>query len=394
MGPRRILISGAGIAGLALAYWLRKHGFDVTVVERASAQRVGGQAVDIRGAARVVLDRMGVLDEVRARHTGTRGIAYLDRSGRVRARLDNTMFGDSGGVIAELEILRDDLVRILIDAAGPHVEYLYGDTITRLDENADSVTVSFEDGSQREFDVVVGADGVHSNTRRLVFGDRSHFVQDLGYYSAYFTAYAEQDQNGWEYAYSMPGRRLAMTYPVGDVGELRAMLSFASVDRGVDRGDTKAQKKLLREVYSDGGWELPTLLEQLHRAEYLYFARVGGVRVSEWSRGRVVLMGDAISGGSLGMGTSMALVQAYVLAGELARSDHEIAFAAYRGTLDRYVSLNQKRPLGSNAGFLPRTATGIAARNLLLRSLPHIPGSGRILGGTQSSSALELEAFV
>lgn len=390
MKRRTVLISGAGIAGPALAFWLRAYGFEVTVVESAPAPRVGGQAVDIRGAAREVLGRMGVLDAVRELHTGVCGIAYLGRSGEVVARLDNQAFGHSGGVVAELEILRGDLVGVLMDAAGRNVEYIHGDTIVALDESEDSVLVTFQQASPRSFDIVVGADGVRSNVRSLVFGDHDRFVRDLGYYSAYFTAWTDRDLDGWLHAYSLPGRRLAMVYPVGQSGETRTMLSFAHDDAHVGRDD---RRSLLCDMFADSGWIVPTLLDQLATTDELFFARVGDVRVDRWSSGRVVLIGDAISAGSLGMGTSMAIVQAYVLAGELSLGDHRRAFGEYRRKLAGFVAENQKRPAGSTAGFLPRTRAGIALRNATVKALPRIPGSGRLLGDTQRASVLELDRY-
>jgi 2-polyprenyl-6-methoxyphenol hydroxylase-like FAD-dependent oxidoreductase len=199
-----ILISGASIAGPALAYWLRRHGFTPTVVERAPAPRQGGQAIDIRGTAREVVERMGIMDAVRAHHTGTHGIAYVDAHGRRQASMSGEAFGDSGGIIAEIEILRGDLVRILQEAAGEDIEYLYDDVITDLAEGDDGVKVTFGKAPARSFDLVVGADGLRSGVRALAFGDESRFVRDLGYHMAYFPARTRLDLDGWELMYNLP----------------------------------------------------------------------------------------------------------------------------------------------------------------------------------------------
>jgi 2-polyprenyl-6-methoxyphenol hydroxylase-like FAD-dependent oxidoreductase len=184
---------------------------------------------------------------------------------------------------------------------------------------------------------VVGADGLHSGVRALTFGEESRFVRDLGYYSSYFPARTRLRLDGWELMYNAPadngvGGRVAILYPVGNSGEIRALLAFRSAPLPYDRNDVAAQKTLLTRVFSGAGWEVPRLLEQLRETDDLYLDRVGEVRIDHWSSGRAVLLGDAAFGGSLGMGTSMALVGAYVLAGELvaASGDPRVAYASIR----------------------------------------------------------------
>ncbi|HVV21859.1 MAG TPA: FAD-dependent monooxygenase [Pseudonocardiaceae bacterium] len=389
---RNVLISGAGIAGPALAYWLRRYGFRSTIVERTPAPRLGGQAIDIRGTARDVVTRMGVMDAIRAHHTGTHGMAYVDADNNRLAGLRMADFGDSGGIIAEIEILRGDLVRILHDAAGPEVEYCYGDAITGMTEHAGGVDVTFAKAAPRTFDIVVGADGLRSGVRRLAFGDDQ--VNDLGFYSAYFPARTRRRLDGWEVMYNMPagngvGGRMAMLYPLGDSGEVRAMFAFACPGLEYDRTDIGAQKALLAKVFDGEGWELPDLMDQMWDTDDLYFARAGEVKLDAWSKGRVVLLGDSAFGGSVGMGTSMALVGAYVLAGELAvAGDHREAFAAYENEMRAYVTAGQKRPPGGVNGFLPRTSRAIRMRALVMRMLPHLPGKKIIMGGIDKTATM------
>ncbi|WP_409466386.1 FAD-dependent monooxygenase [Amycolatopsis sp. GA6-003] len=388
---RTVLISGAGVAGLSLAYWLRQHGFHPTLVERAPGPRQGGQAVDLRGAAREVVARMGLLDEVRAAHTGIRGIAWVDERGRRAAEMAADALGDSGGVVADLEILRSDLVRILHDAAGVDIEYRT--EITALDEKPDGIRAAFARGPARTFDVVVGADGIGSGVRSLVFGPDS--VRDLGYHLGYFPARTRLDLDGWETVCNLPagngvGGRVVMLYPLGASGECRVLVGFVSPKPLAPEENPAA---VVAEAFAGAGWEIPALLEQL--PDDLYFSRAGEVRLTEWHRGRTVLLGDAAFGGSLGMGTSLALVGAYVLAGELSTvDDPRTAFARYADEMRDYVAANRKRPPGGASGFAPRTRTGIRLRNAFLRALPHLPGRHRMLGGLQrSANAITLKPY-
>ncbi|MEJ3744401.1 FAD-dependent monooxygenase [Actinomycetes bacterium KLBMP 9797] len=401
MTERDVLISGAGIAGLALAHWLRRYGFRTTIVERAPALRAGGQAIDICGTAREVVQRMGLLDAIRERHTGTHGIAYLDRRGRRVAAMGGDAFGDSGGVIADIEILRGDLVRILREAAGDG-EYRFDDVITELVDGDDGVKASFRHGPPRRFDLVVGADGLRSGVRGLAFGPAARYVRDLGHYIAYFPARTGLAFDGWAQMYNLPAGngvdgRVCLLYPVGYGGEVRALFAFAGPPRpDADVRGVEAQKRLLARVFEGAGWAVPDLLAQLRHTDDVYLSRVGEVRVDRWSSGRAVLLGDAAFGGSLGMGTSMALVGAYVLAGELAAAggDHRAAFARYEAEMRTYVEANQKRPPGGVRGFTPRTRHGIWLRNQLIRAIPHLPGKGTMMGGIQkAANAITLKDY-
>ncbi|MEO6085882.1 MAG: FAD-dependent monooxygenase [Umezawaea sp.] len=390
---RTVLISGAGIAGLSLAYWLRHHGFHPTLVERAPALRSGGQAVDIRGTAREAVTRMGIMDTVRAHHTGTHGIAWLNEKGERVSTMTGDAFGDSGGIVAEIEILRGDLVRILHETAGTDVEILYDNVITKITEDAKGVQVTFDKTPPRSFDLVVGADGLRSGVRALTFGQDQQFVQDLGYYTSYFPAHTTLDLQGWEVMYNLPAGngvngRVALLYPLGNTGEIRALFGFVTPNTTYDRQDVQTQKNLLADVFAGAAWEFPTLLEQLQQTDDLYFARVCKIHIDHWHRDRTVLLGDSAFGGSLGMGTSMALIGAYVLAGELATAngDHQAAFAQYDKEMRAYVTANMKHPPGGANGFAPRTRRGIWMRNQFMRVLPHLPGSGKMLGGIQKAA--------
>ncbi|KAA9153242.1 FAD-binding monooxygenase [Amycolatopsis acidicola] len=390
---KRILISGASIAGPTLAYWLHRYGFEVTVVERAPELRTGGQAVDVRGSAREVIELMGLMPSVRARHTGTVGIRVVDAANRERWRWGAELSGHSGGIIADLEILRTDLARILYDATTPGVEYVFGDSITDLRQHDEGVDVTFSSGAERRFDVVVGADGLHSRVRRLAFGPEPDYVRDQGYYKVIFAAETGLDLGGWQAMHVLPGRRRASLYPTA-TGQTRGMFFFAAPPVAYDRGDTRAQKKIVAEAFAECGWEIPRMVESMWETSDFYFDRESMVSVPEWSRGRAVLVGDAVSGGSAGMGTSMAIVAAYVLAGELAASDgdHARAFAEYRRKLGGYVSANQKPMPGGVKLFLPRSAGVIWLGDQLTRLMLAGPWRRKLtgdLGGNAESVTLE-----
>src|SRR3954462_258047 len=203
MTIRSVLISGAGIAGPALASWLTRRGIAVTVVERAPAPRPGGQAVDLRGAGRTVADRMGLLDEIRAVSLEQKGIAWVRADGSIAARMAADAFGGEG-IVSEIEVLRGDLAQVLQDASAG-AEYVFGDSVTGLDDDGDGVTVTFERSAPRRFDLVVGADGSHSAVRARAFGPEPDCTEPLGCYTTWFTAPAELDLDGWFLMHNAPG---------------------------------------------------------------------------------------------------------------------------------------------------------------------------------------------
>ncbi|GAA3926628.1 FAD-dependent monooxygenase [Streptomyces gulbargensis] len=388
MESNEILISGAGIAGPALAYWLRRAGFAVAIVERAPAPRPGGQTVDLRGAGRTVIERMGLMDRARAESVDQRGLALVDAAGRVTARLPADSFGGEG-IVSEIEILRGDLARILYEATLPGTAYLFDDTVTGIDQDADGVTVTFEKAAPRRFALVVGADGPHSVVRALVFGPESAFVHPIGLYTAWFTATGETDLDGWYLMHNAPGGLVASARPGRVPGEIKAGLSFRSPPLCVDRRDVAAQQRILAERFAGVGWETPRLLRAMRTAPDFFFDAMGQVRLKSWSRGRVALLGDAghCATPLTGLGTSLALVGAYVLAGELgaARGDHRAAFARYDEVMRPYVRQAQALPPGGAAGFAPLGRLGIGLRNLSVRQMTRRPL--RTLLGAQFAKA-------
>jgi 2-polyprenyl-6-methoxyphenol hydroxylase-like FAD-dependent oxidoreductase len=351
-----VLISGASIAGPALALWLTRYGCTVTVVERAPAVRPGGQAVDFKGAThRTVLARMGILDEVVARQTGGTDQTIIDAHGRPRAVIPGEFTG------GEIEIRRGELAEIL--ATHTDCEYLFGDTVTALTETPDGVDVTFAHAEPRRFDLVVGADGIHSNVRRLAFGPERDYVRFLGHYYA-LAELGEEVADGEPVMYNEPGRMAAVGGP-----KASAFFVFASPELDYDRTDTDRQRQLLIDAYRGAGWRVPELVAEIPRAREFYLDSLARVTIDHYSRGRVVLLGDAAYGNTLGgFGTGLAVVGAYVLAGELlaAGGDHRVAFARYEEQFRGYAKISQR---GSAGPFLaPPSPLRIRLRDWTFKS--------------------------
>jgi len=363
----KVLISGASIAGPALARWLGRNGFDVTVVEKAPAPRPGGQAVDFKGRThREVLTRMGILDDVVARQTAKTDWRMVDAEDRVRAVVPGEFIG------GDVEILRGDLADILREHSAADAQYVFGDEIVAMDESASGVQVAFAHRPTERFDLVVGADGVHSAVRRLAFGPEEQFVQHLGHYYAVAGAAAPLDDletrlpdgRGVAYGYNVPGR-LAL------LGGQKAPSLFVfrapgARDRGpaYDRHDVPSQRAFLEAAFEGVGWRVPAALAACREAPDFSLDVLARTRMTTFTRGRVALVGDAGHANTLGgFGTGLALVAAYVLAGELvaARGDHTAAFAAY----DRVLRTPTKVARSGNAGpFLaPSSAARLRMRN-------------------------------
>lgn len=377
MHERTILISGASIAGPALAYWLNKYGFRTTVVERASELRSGGQNVDVRGAGRVVARKMGIEKAIRAANTGEQGVRFVDRGGRKIAQFAAGT-SESGGLTAELEILRGELARILYEQTKDDTEYVFGDSIDELQNSHDAVTVRFKSGTQRTFDLVVAADGIRSRTRDLVFGSEIQ-IRELGLYMAYLTIPRLASDSNWAHWCNAPGGRAMLLRP-DNVGTMRASLSFLSDPCGYEALTLSEQKEVIRNKFCDAGWIAPRILATVDQSPDIYFDSIGQVKAPTFSRGRVALLGDAAYCPSpiSGMGTSLAFVGAYILAGELARcSDYREAFLNYEKLMRPYVDKAQQLPPGSPRLAHPKSKTGIWLFHTMLR-LAYSPAVGAI----------------
>lgn len=395
MNEYSVLISGAGIAGPALAHWLHRQGIRSTIVEQAPDVRLGGQAVDLRGLGEVVAERMGIMPRVRERIVHEKGLRYVDSAGRELATMPADLFVGDGSPVTEIEIMKGDLTEILHELIADHTEIIFGDRITAMADGPDGVTVTFRSGLVRSFDIVVGADGIHSGVRALAFGPESDFVVHLGAYLGYCTVPDAGPLDAWFDMYNEPGRMLALRPERG--GAARAMLAFADTGIDVDRRDVASQKRLLHEVFAGMGWRSDELLAAADADDEFHLDTVSQVHMDSWTRGRVALLGDAGYCGSplTGMGTSLALVGAYVLAGELGRvrGDHATAFARYEETMRPYVAASHTLPPGGVEGFLPRGRFMLRMRVLSARLMHHWPMRQLVARMLDKSDAIVLPEY-
>ncbi|MEV0299296.1 FAD-dependent monooxygenase [Nocardia sp. NPDC050710] len=369
----RILVSGGGIGGNAVALQLLRAGIRATVVERAEAPRPGGQAVDLRGPSRDVADRMGLMPGIRKHQLDERGMKYVDAAGREILRMPAELF-EGKGAVAEIEITRGDLNQVLLDAlkeAGG-VDYRYGEWITDIQQDDAGADVTFASGATERFDIVIGADGLHSATRRLVFGPEEQFTTYLGGYMSFFTVPTPAGlEPHWFSMHSLVGATGYGLRPDADPATCKAVIMVRGDADPNLRRNVAAQRQLIRDRLAVGGWESETILAAMDTAEDFYFDELARIELPSWSKGRVVLLGDAGYCGSplTGQGTAMALVGAYLLAGEIATAatTPQQALISYEERMRPFVATAQELPPGGLKAMTPKTRFGIRAGQTLSR---------------------------
>ncbi|WP_155370780.1 FAD-dependent monooxygenase [Catellatospora vulcania] len=380
----QILISGGSIAGLTLAHWLARYGLRPTVIERAPRLRPGGNGVDVRGQALDVTARMGIMPQLRAAATDVQGMKFVDAADRSVARLD---INDPGAI----EIMRGDLVALLHGATEANVEYVFDDSIRHLEQDADGVTVSFDRMDTRRFDLVVGADGMHSTVRRLAFGPPSQFLRHKDHYFAFADADAALGEDRWVTMYNLPGK-MAGIYRSGNHAQAKAYFIFRSGVLTYDHRDVDQHKRLVRDAFAgETSWRIRDLLAAALADPDFYFDALSQVQMDSWSTGRVALVGDAAwcASPASGAGAELALVGAYRLAGELAAAggDHRLAFARYQDSHRDLV--RRKQQIGPNVRLMvPRTAGGRWVRDAVAAPLLRAIGAVQRLTPARGVQAL------
>lgn len=392
----RVLISGASIAGPVLAYWLTRYGFTVTVVERApTLRKSGGHAVDLFRPAMDISEKMNVLPRIEKMATGTHRMTVHRQGARRPVAVDLAKIYRATSD-RHVEIMRDDLSEIYYDATRDDVEYLFNDSIISMPSEGE---VTFENRAPRRFDLVVGADGLHSNVRRLVFGAESGFSAFIGAYLAVLSVPNDLALDG-EYLLHLDVGRLAGLYGARHMNDARAVFLFRS-ERALDYHykDVRRQKELLREAFEGMHRDVDRWLAELDRTPAFYFDSITQLRMDTWSRGRVTLVGDAgyCPGPAVGGSTSLAVLGAYVLAGELAEAqgDHERAFTAYEREMAEPVRRSRRLALGTARSLIPNSSLGVQALTQGARLVSALPaGIGRALAQLNSKGVRLYDSMV
>ena len=394
MNPRSVLISGVGIAGPTLAFWLKAAGLQPTLVEHAPTLRSSGYVIDFWGLGYEIAERMGLASEINRIGYHMRELRIVDSRGQRVTGFGTSVFRElTGGRFVTLG--RSDLSRLLFEKIKETTDVLFGDEIVGLEEDANGVRVQFKHAGERQFDLVIGADGLHSKVRELVFGPENRFEKQLGYLVAAFEVRGYRPRDEEVYViYSQPGRMLGRFALHED--RTLFLFVFTESERPSPIGDQAAQKAILCERFNDGTWECPHILAELDHIHNLYFERVSQIKMDRWFRGRVALVGDAAFCVSLlaGQGSALAMTAAYVLAGELAKAkgNHDQAFGKYQKILRTFIISKQKGAEHFASAFAPKTRSGLFFRNQVIKMLT-IPGLARLAFGRDITDTLALPEY-
>lgn len=363
----RILVAGGGIAGNSVALQLLRAGIATTVVERADAPRPGGQAVDLRGPSRWVAERMGLMDGIRKYQLDEEAMILVDRAGKEIYRMGADMFGGKGPV-SDIEISRGDLNQVLLTAvaaAGGELDYRYGEWIEDLAQDETGVDVTFASGTSQRFDLVIAADGVHSGTRRLAFGPEEQFATYLGGYMSFYTIPTPAGTDPrWMTIHPVPKASVGVRADA-DPATSKAIITLRTEQNPALRRDVAAQRQLIRDMLAGAGWIAPEILDGMLTTPDFYFDELVRIDMPTLAAGRVVLLGDAGFCGSpmTGMGTAMALVGAYVLAGEIAACPADLtgALTRYEQVVTPFLAKAKELPGGGIKMMLPNSELGLKA---------------------------------
>jgi 2-polyprenyl-6-methoxyphenol hydroxylase-like FAD-dependent oxidoreductase len=369
MKNENILISGAGIAGTSVAFWLSKYGFKPVIVEKSPVFRTGGYIIDFFGVGFEVAEKMNIVDALRNEDIQMNEVTAVNKDGKRISGLNMYQFRKAlGGRVFSLK--RSSLAKTIYDALPKGIEIIYNNSIKSLKDENGAVAVEFEDGTIRNFDLVIGADGLHSKVRELAFGPEDKFEKFFGYYVSSFTMPDKLTVNKNFLSYSLPGKQ-ANLYTLND-GRQAALLIYRSNNKlKYNHHNVKEQMQLLRNEYAHEGWLCQQMLDEMEKTEDFYFDAVSQIKMDTWSRGRISLVGDACDCPSLlsGQGSTLAMAASYILAGELKKhnGDHTIAFSEYERKFKPFIDNKQNLAQGFAASFVPSSALSIWLRNMALR---------------------------
>lgn len=393
MENENILISGAGIAGVTLAYWLRRFGFNPTLVEISPTLREGGYAIDFMGAGYDVAEKMGIIPALEKADLHISSIAFVDKDDNAKGSMNYEKIKSVLNNRA-LTLLRSDLARTIYNSLDQRTEIIFGDTIQAVRQDEGGVEVTFTSGATRSFDLLIGADGLHSNVRNLTFGEEAQFEQYLGYYTSSYTI--DEFSGGRTFSMmNVPNKQVAV-YTLHD-GRVAAFFIFTAPEKlAYDHRDAEKQKQILKDEFGHAGWKCPELLSNIDTTADFYFDPISQIKMEHWSKGRISLVGDACDCPSLlsGKGSTLAMVGAYVLAGELkeAHGDHRSAFTAYENIFKPFIDKKQASARSFSKSFVPKTNFGIWVRNQAFK-LMSIPLFTHLLFAQFKDSGLDLKAY-
>lgn len=386
MAPLKVLIVGAGITGPSLGHWLAKLGCDITIVERFPDLRTSGQQIDIRGEGIAVMRRMGIEPAVRAKVVDEPGLQFIDDHGNVKAYFEANKSGHGRqSLTSEFEIMRADLVRILYDLTKDRCNYLFGTTVQDFENRGDAVHVTFSDGREDDFDLMVGADGQGSRTRRRLFPGTDEAFHFLKLYMSYFTVPQTDKDKATKAARVLlnPGSRAIFTR-IANPNTMQVYLAvydrhlkMHDLEKATRAGDVERQKEIWYDIFKGIGWEAPRILDDMMHspvAKDFYGQQIGQVKLDKWHKGRVVLLGDAAYCPSpvSGKGTSIGMVGPYVLAGEIAKQvkqggsgakvDVDAALESYDKVFRPLIGAAQSLPPGAPSIVYAETQWGVRLR--------------------------------
>jgi 2-polyprenyl-6-methoxyphenol hydroxylase-like FAD-dependent oxidoreductase len=369
MENKNILISGAGIAGTTLAYWLKKFGFNPTIIEISPILREGGYAIDFMGAGYDVAEKMGIIPLLEKVDINVSKVGFVDTNNnekgsmnyaKIKRLMNNRAF----------TLLRSDLAKVIYENLNNEVEIIFGDSIGKIEQTKENVVVTFRSGKSRSFDLLVGADGLHSVVRNLTFGSEEQFEKYYGYYTSSFTLENYSPKDRAFLMCNVPGKQAAV-YAYSD-NKTATFFVFTSHEKlKYDHHDVKKQKQILKDEFMNMGWKCPEIFSRIDSSPDFYFDSISQIKMDNWSKGRVTLVGDACDCPSLlsGKGSTLAMTGAYILAGELklANGNFKTAFAQYENIFKPFINKKQKSAQRFAKSFIPKSNFGIWVRNQALK---------------------------